>query len=527
MSDENHPWTKRVLKQGAESAQALKIKLDSFVQAFRTDSWSNALTGINTTRDKTSMMLPYVEALLTPQMLEVLFSTDDIAARIVSAIPDEALKKPWSVAAKNSDEDDVEASQELGADLAADLDLLGAREKIREAMTWGRLYGLGAILIGVDDGQDPWEPLDWNRVQGIRYLTTLDKRDLVPWRWYGDPTAPKFGDIALYQVQPVGVFLGAPYDITQTNQIILVHETRLLRFGGELTSRRERLRNQGADYSILQKCFRALQLTNNNWQSASTLLADASQGVFKIKGLIDMISQQPDVMQTRMQLVDMMRSTVRALVLDTEEDFTRTPTPLAGIPDILRETWTRLAAAARMPLTVLMGTSPGGLNATGESDMQWWYDTIASTQESVIKPELEYLIRILATSRRYEDPQNWTVVFPALKQMNELEQSQLHNQQATADNIYVTAGVLTPEEVALSRFGSGKYNLDTKIDVEIRKKVMEMSAQQMVEEAENSLETAKNPPPIATPGVIEQGRKPRVMATAPTPDSGPPGVQDA
>lgn len=512
----NHPWTHKVLRAGAESAHSLRLRLDS---------WANALTGLNTNRDKTTAMLPYAEILLSPQLLESMYHTDDIAARIVSAIPDEALKKQWTVVSKASRDDEAMELEEKGAKIGAALDIMGARQKIREAVTWGRLYGLGAILIGVDDGKEPWEPLDWGAISAVRYLTVLDKRDLIPWRWYSSPREPKFGDVALYQMQPVGVFIGMPYDSAAENPIILVHESRLIRFGGELTSKRERLRNQGADYSVLQKCFRALQLTNNNWQSASALLADASQGVFKIKGLIDMISQQPDVMQSRMQVVDQMRSVVRGIVLDTEEDFQRVATPFGGVPDLLEQTWKRLAAAARMPLTVLMGTSPGGLSATGESDMRWWYDQVASTQESVIKPELEYLLRIMATAMGENNAQDWTVVFAPLKQMNEKEQAELHLSQANSDNVYVQAGVLTPEEVALSRFGGGKYALETKIDVESRKRVMGLSLQQMEVDAEKDLDTAANPSkPVATPGVIEEGLPDASRARKATEEPRPPGA---
>ena len=81
-------WTSRILAQGAKSAVALRQRLDS---------WSNALTGLNTTRDKTAFTLPYIDQLLTPQLLEVLYHSDDISARIVSAVPDECFREPWHV----------------------------------------------------------------------------------------------------------------------------------------------------------------------------------------------------------------------------------------------------------------------------------------------------------------------------------------------------------------------------------------------------------------------------------------------
>lgn len=80
--------------------------------------------------------------------------------------------------------------------------------------------------------------------------------------------------------------------------------------------------------------------------------------------------------------------------------------------------------------------------------------------------------------------------------------AKVHLDQANADNVYIQAGVLTPEEVALSRFGSGEseYSLDTEIDTETRQSIADLSAQQMQVEAQKALEEAKNPTPTPQPG---------------------------
>jgi phage gp29-like protein len=72
-------------------------------------------------------------------------------------------------------------------------------------------------------------------------------------------------------------------------------------------------------------------------------------------------------------------------------------------------------------------------------------------------------------------------------------QAKIHLDQSNADHNYIQDGVLTPEEVAISRFGNGEYSLDTEIDVEGRKRIVEVSAEQMELEADKALERAKNP----------------------------------
>ena len=57
--------------------------------------------------------------------------------------------------------------------------------------------------------------------------------------------------------------------------------------------------------------------------------------------------------------------------------------------------------------------------------------------------------------------------------MTDLEQAQLEKTIGDRDVAYVTAGILHPEEVAMSRFGGGEFSLDTNIDVEMRKKSLE------------------------------------------------------
>jgi phage-related protein (TIGR01555 family) len=520
----------------------------------RMDTWANALTGLATSRDKTTHTLPYLSPILAPQMLEAMYHDDDIAARIVSAVPDEAYREGFTVISKAAQTqvnefldrkpqatfDDLRAvahaamqkesqsTQQQATELQKALDNHGAVQKFREAHTWGRLYGLGAIFLGVDDGRDPWEPVDVEAVRGINFMTVLDKRDLIPWRWYADPQAPKFSDVAIYLMQPVGVYVGAPYEIENTEQVLLLHESRMIRFGGDLTSKRLRLANQGADYSVLQKCFRALQLVNDNWQSSAALLADASQGVFSIRGLIDMIAGNADTMIQRFEFMDLIRSSFRAILLDAGdqagpgETFTRVPTPFQGIPEMLDQTWTRVAAAARMPKQILLGEPPGGLNAGGTADanVRWWYDTVKATQQQAVRPQVEYVLRLEATARGYKNVDDWSIVFPPLWQLTEKEVAEMHESQANADKVYAEAGWLTPEEGALSRWGGGKYSLETKIDVATRKRTMAATMQTMEQEAQNALETAQDPAPM--PGVISA----QETTASGTPDPVPPRVTE-
>lgn len=492
-------WMDEILKKGKNDITEVRRRLDS---------WANALTGLNTSRDKTTSTVPVLDQILSLFTLEALYHNSDIAARIVTAIVEEAFRERWTI--ECDDPDAEEASDEIKSqksDLEADFKRLMVKKKLKETMIWGRLYGMSGALLGVDDGvSDQKEPLDDENVRNIRFITVLDRRDLTPYSWYGDLEEEKFGDIAQFIVQPVGVYMGTSINGISSNPPVLVHETRLLKFGGELTSKREKQRNAGFDYSVLQKCFRALQLTDNNWQSASMLLADAGQGVFKIKGLIDMIAQQPDVMNQRMQLVDMMRSTVRAIILDAgdgkngpAEDFDRIATPFQGIPEMLVQTWNRLACAARMPLMVLMGSKPAGLNTQGEEDLEWWYNSIEAEQREKIQPAAERVLRLCATARGFANADRWTIKFGQLRRATAKDQADIDLKRMQRDEIAINTQVWTPVEVALSR-DADPSGMTTKIDVDARKALAQKALEVHAAEADGKIKVAKAPiAPIAPP----------------------------
>ena len=71
------------------------------------------------------------------------------------------------------------------------------------------------------------------------------------------------------------------------------------------------------------------------------------------------------------------------------------------------------AGAADIPVTRLLGQSPAGLSATGESDTRNYYDMIAARQEVELRPRLERLDRLVLHSAGV-DPEALTFEFRPL-----------------------------------------------------------------------------------------------------------------
>lgn len=416
------------------------------------DSWYNPTTGLGTSRDKLTGFC-FGDSLTLPDgILEGMYYNDDIAGRIVSSRPREMLRKGYELLLP----DNPEGLKRLQAEAKR----LCLDDKVLEMMLWGRLYRDALILVGVDDGRDPSEPVDtealdttgspYRNVRAIRFLNVIDRRHLFVARVYSDPLEPNYGEPELYQIfSPLGPNGLSATQSTQPGAVI--HESRTIRWSGELVDSYRRVRLAGWSQSVIQRPYDVMRQFAGAWVSTGHLLQDASQGVFKIKNLINMITGDNKTLQTRMQLVDMSRSVARAVLLDAgEEDFTRVATSFAGLPDMLDRFMQRLAAACDMPVTLLMGRSPAGQNATGDSDFRHWYDTISSEQENDLKPRLLKLYALLGAALGI-DTTDLDIRFHPLWTLTEKERAEVGKLVADTDSVYITAQVWHPEEVALVR----------------------------------------------------------------------------
>lgn len=436
----------------------------------RFDGWSNILTQQGYPGRDKRLWGKLTATLLDYEQLEQLWRGDDVAARAIEVVPREMLRQGFGL--RIPDEKKASVSKTI----TAQLDDLKAAEKFYDALCNERAFGGGALLLGADDGASSMmEPLNLRNLKAVRWLTALNKQEVYAEKYYEDPAQPRFGEVEFWRIQPQ---MGSGASVT-------VHESRLLLFKGICISRRQVYSNQGWGDSVLLRAYDTIRDFASGYGGAASLLQDFSQAVYQIEGLSDMIADNQDnLISERFRIMELARSILRAVVIDKTESFERKTTNLTGLSDILDKMMIRLAAALEMPVTLLMGQSPAGLNATGDSDIRWFYDSIKSKQNNKLKPPLEHLIRLLFLSKEGPtkglEPDSWQVVFNALWQLTEAEWAEVRNKQANTDKTYIDAGVLTADEVAKSRFGGESYSTDTTLDLEARRKKKEEDAKNIL-----------------------------------------------
>lgn len=500
----------------------------------RQDGWQNDVTGFGIQgRDKTlgsPSNIPFVVDVVAPDSALAFWRGDAIAARIIELIPNEALRQGWELVVGDQKTPDTYTppkvepvtpvtapaigtrkdgndGNDLQQSVTKNLDEIGTLAALRKALCYKRAYGGSGILIGANDyATDLREPLDLEAVRSLDWLTVLEPRELIPRYYYNNPRAPKFGEPAIYQLMPFAS--GAPVDGSFQTDTVEIHESRLIIFNGARVSRLQAASGvQGWGDSVLTRVINSLQQYRTSLKSAAILLSDFSQAVMKVKGLADLIAQDgPHALVQKLVGIDMARSVIRAMVVDADgEDFERKATPMGGFAETVDRLATALAADADMPLTLLFGMSPAGMNATGASDIRFFYDRVSSIQELEVAPAILRLVEI-ALMAQGEDPDTTphAVRFKSLWQPTELEIAQAHLAQANADGVYLTNQVVSPEEMAVSRFGGPRYSYDTRVDFDAR------AAMEAI--VPPAVDANPKPPPVIN--VIESGPEPEAAKQA-------------
>jgi len=464
----------------------------------RLDGWQNVFTALGVQGKDKRLGAKFEAPVLVHEQLVDLYRANDVAARIVEQLPENGLREGWGLSIGK------EQDKELADKMLAKIDEMEWNETIKQAVCWQRAYGGAITLLGVRDGASLSSPLEIERAGTFEWLTNFHAGEVKVETWYEDPREPSFGRPKLYKILDK-THAGGPQ---RTRPDVLIHESRCLVWDGVRVDRQGRQSlstNNGWGDSVLVRCHEVLRDFGLAWGGVAVLLQDFAQAVYKIEGLSEMLAAgQEEQIKKRMSIMDYARSVLRAILLDSNEEFERKTTNLTGIPEMLDRFQTRLAAAAQMPVTILMGISPAGLNATGESDTRHWYDSVRAWQEKALRPKLNRLLEVAFAAQNWpakgKEPEAWTVKFNSLWQMTEMEKAELRSKMAAADKAYVDATILLPEEVAMSRFGGDEYSLETVLDDELREAFKEEEEAQLEAQNEIALAQAENPPPPPTNG---------------------------
>lgn len=440
-------FRRRAIDGGATGAPALP--------ALASDGLQNVVAGLGTDRDKSSYSGYAPVLALSRADLENMWRGSWLAARIVS-VPAEDMTRAWRAITFDTEALPEDRVEELRESVEREERRLRVRERVHEALLWARLYGGAALLLGCDG--DPATPLDPASIGqgGLRYLHVVDR-----WRLGGsgqittDLASPNFGLPESYTLSADG------------GSALRVHWSRLIRVDGARLPWSSWRANAMWHDSVLQAPYDAVRRMDQASGGVATMLWEANVDVISGGEISKLLSQRDGEakLTKRFQLAALMKSFNRMLLLDGDEKYEKRGNTFAGLDKVLQAFQTETAAAAGMPVTKLWGQSPGGLNATGDSDTRNYYDGISAAQERDLRPVLERLDQLLLRSALGTLPPDAGFVFEPLWQLDEVQRAAAELQRAQRDQIYLATGAATPGLVARELRERGTYREMSEADV--------------------------------------------------------------
>lgn len=355
------------------------------------------------------------------------------------------------------------------------LKTLQTKKHINHALKWSRLYGASIVVMLIDDGNELEEPVNINTIKTIDSLRTVDRTQLsiqLPSDWYNDPKQANYGQPEIYTISPPKY---ASTNKARTLASYKVHESRILRFDGEIAPDAIMNDNSGFGISVLKPIYNYLRNSAQTYEYSAEIIHDFVMSVFSMKNLSSILATPNGAanIKTRSEVMAYCKSVINGIILDADgESYEKVTTQLSGLSDLINQFGLALSAVSGIPYMILMGESPSGLNANADNSIRAWYDSISAEQEEILGIELHKLISyILAASDnplKNKKIDDLKIDFNSLWQYDEPTQIDMRNKQALTDQAYVVNGIVMPEEIAKSRFGGDKYSFETQINVELR-----------------------------------------------------------
>lgn len=418
---------------------------------YLTDNLRNLVANLGTERDKASSTY-YGFPLLDDQQLVNMYRGAWLPRKIVDVPALDACRE-WRGWQANSDQiEKIEAEEKR----------LAVQQKVKEALTKARLFGGAAIYIGTGD-RDPRLPLkpDSIRAGGIKRLTVLTRRKLNAGRIEQDIDAERYGKPALYTL-PGGTE---------------IHPSRLVIFIGnphpddELAVGQE----QGWGDSVLLAIADAIKNSDSTAANIASLVFEAKVDVISIPDFMEKLGEPgyEKLLMERLRLAAMAKGINGMLALDASETYEQKSANFASLTDILMAFLQIVSGAADMPMTRLLGTSPGGLGSSGAGELINYYDGIKASQQLTIGPAMtvldECLIRSALGARPAEVHYTWnslwqptaveksTIGKTVADTIKTLSDSKLFPEEAlsaAAVTMLVENSVMPGLEAAIEEFGS-------------------------------------------------------------------------
>lgn len=372
------------------------------------------------------------------QLINSLYRSHWVVRRVIDIIPEDMLKNGYKIESQLTPDqlkqiDRVERQTRITA-------------KILEGMRWGRLYGGAGGLILIKGHEDLLDqPLEYDQVMPGSFAGMI-----VMDRWSGimpdaelvtDIADPEFGMPKFYTITTEGMERG-----------VRVHHSRICRFMGRDLPYLERLAETYWGASELEHVYDELKKRDNVSWNMAMLTFMANLRTVKMEGMGQIFATGNEKalhdLYANIQAMNMLMNNNAIQVLGENDSYESHQYTFSGLGEVYDRFMMDLAGAAETPVTKLFGRSPAGMNATGEADMQNYYDTIEEKQEADLRPIYDKLLPVIMMSCFGAIPDDFDYSFNPVRRPKDDEMADLASKNTDSVTKAFQAGMIS-QQIAL------------------------------------------------------------------------------
>lgn len=371
--------------------------------------------------------------------------------------------------------------QEAISDLEDDLKTYKVRSLFRKATEYDGFYGMGFIFIDIEGQENHAEPLiiDEKTIAkgSLKGFKAIEPMWTTPLTWNStDPTHPDFYSPSSWMI------LGRKTDSGRLMRFVSREVPDIIKpaynFGGiSLTQLIQ---------PYVDRWLKTVDSVNRLISNFSIIFLQTDMDAV-LQGAVE--GAGGNELLKRIKLFLQQRDNQGLFLTDKEREMLyQLAVPLSGLSELQAQSQEHMAAPTHLPLVVLTGITPAGLNASSDSEIEVFHDWINSQQESLYDDHITKVLHILQLNRHGKIDPDIIHDYVPLKQLTGEALARVKKMQGDQNIQYIEAGVVTQAEVrtqVATDPDSGFVNLSTEMPPELE------------EQNEAAAELKLNPP---TPG---------------------------
>lgn len=314
--------------------------------------------------------------------------------------------------------------------------------QLRRALIQERLLG-GCVLLpiflrpGDDETKTPLNPATLQKGD-LQAINVVDIGRLSRAEYNTDPFDLYYDRIERIQIHAT---------IVHRSRAIILDNDPLFNFTSQRIMENYRFNPAGFGESILAPLYDTLIRVTGTQQGAYHLVNLSSCLIVACGSLRSLIAAGSPAIQKLEEIAEQI-SMYRAAIIDGNDvEFKQHAANFGSVPELVMTFLQILSAGSDIPATRFLGQAPGGLNATGESDLENYYNHIASWQRMRLEPRQRVIFDWLGAhvwghALWQIKSKDLTLEYRPLWNISELQQSQVDNTYGLLIQTLTDAGII-------------------------------------------------------------------------------------